>query len=104
MTMLGRMSGGGVCRINEMRNVGCKGELGSILGTRGSIRQHADRAVCTNGLYDDSAEDIGLTAPWQDPAHHPQSALRPSSRRLTLVTAWVTTVATASWPPNSCVL
>ena len=35
MTMLGHMSGGGVCRINEMRNVGCKGEHGSLLGTKG---------------------------------------------------------------------
>ncbi len=75
MTMLGHMSGGGVCRINEMRNVGCKGELGSILGSHGSIRQHADRAVWTNGLYGDSAEDIDLTALWQDPVHHPQTAL-----------------------------
>ena len=75
MTMLGRMSGGGISRINEMRNVGCKGELGSILGTRGSILQHADRAVWTNGLYHESAEDVDLTALWQDPAHHPQTAL-----------------------------
>ena len=58
-----------------MRNVGCKGELGSILGSHGSIRQHADRAVWTNGLYGDSAEDIDLTALWQDPVHHPQTAL-----------------------------
>ena len=75
MTMLGQMSGGGVCRINEMRNVGCKGELGSMMGTLGSIRQHADRAVWSNGLYGDAAEDIDLTARWQDPAHHPQTEL-----------------------------
>ncbi|MBN1583534.1 MAG: hypothetical protein JXA89_22690 [Anaerolineae bacterium] len=69
------MSGGGICRINEMRNVGCKGELGSILGTLGSIRQHSDRAVWTNGLYGDEAQDIDMTALWQDPAHHPQTTL-----------------------------
>jgi predicted dehydrogenase len=45
MTMLGQMSGGGVCRINEMRNVGCKGELASLFGKEGSIRQHDDRGV-----------------------------------------------------------
>lgn len=50
MTMLGKMSGGGCARINEMRNVGCKGELGSILGTKGSIREHSGRAVWTDGL------------------------------------------------------
>lgn len=71
MTMLGQMSNGGVCRINEMRNVGCKGELGSILGTHGSIRQHSGRAVWTDGL----SEDIDLTALWQDPVHHPQTSL-----------------------------
>ena len=74
MTMLGRMSGGGVCRINEMRNVGCKGEIGSLFGTEGSIRQHDDRAVWTNGLFGDDAVDIDLTVLWQDPAHHPQTA------------------------------
>lgn len=74
MTMLAQMSGGGVCRINEMRNVGCKGELASILGTLGSIRQHDDRTVWSNGLKGDDAEDIDLTALWQDPAHHPQTA------------------------------
>lgn len=71
MTMLGRMSGGGVCRINEMRNVGCRGELGSILGTTGSIRQHSGGAVWTDGL----GENIDLTDLWRDPAKHPQSAL-----------------------------
>ncbi|NQZ69034.1 MAG: hypothetical protein HRT89_13305 [Lentisphaeria bacterium] len=75
MTMLGQMSGGGVCRINEMRNVGCKGELGSIMGTHGSIRQHSGRAVWTNGLYGENGEDIDLTAQWEDPAYHPQTAL-----------------------------
>lgn len=75
MTMLGQMSGGGVCRINEMRHVGCKGELGSILGTHGSIRQHADRAVWANGLYGEVAEDIDLTELWRDPVHHPQTEL-----------------------------
>lgn len=75
MTMLGQMSGGGACRINEMRNVGCKGELGSIIGTLGSIRQHADRVVWSNGLRGEAGEDIDLTALWQDPAHHPQAAL-----------------------------
>ncbi len=69
MTMLGRMSGGGVCRINEMRNVGCKGEHGSLLGTKGSIRQHNDRAVWSNGLD----EEIDLTTLWKDPASHPQT-------------------------------
>ena len=39
------------------------------------FRQHADRAVWTNGLYDDSAEDIDLTALWQNQTHHPQTAL-----------------------------
>lgn len=74
MTMLGRMSEGGICRINEMRNVGCKGELGSLLGTLGSIRQHSGQAVWTNGLYREHEEDIDLTALWEDPAHHPQTA------------------------------
>jgi predicted dehydrogenase len=75
MTMLARMSGGGACRINEMRNVGCAGELGSIIGTHGAIRQHADRAVWTNGLRGDEGECIDLTHRWQDPAQHPQTAL-----------------------------
>ena len=78
MTMLGAMSDGGVCRINEMRNVGCKGELGSILGTHGSIRQHSGRAVWTNALRGGNGEDIDLTALWEDPAHHPQAALAAS--------------------------
>jgi predicted dehydrogenase len=69
MTMLGQMSGGGTCRINEMRNVGCRGELGSLIGTRGSLRQHSGQAQWSNGLD----EDINLTALWQDPAHHPQT-------------------------------
>lgn len=71
MTMLGLMSGGGVCRINEMRNVGCKGEMGSIFGTKGSIRQHSGGAVWTDGLGD----DINLTELWRDPAYHPQTTL-----------------------------
>ena len=75
MTLLGRMSGGGACRINEMRHVGCKGELGSIFGTLGSLRQHNDRVVWTNGLGGDKAEDIDLTALWQDPVYHPQTEL-----------------------------
>jgi len=75
MTMLGAMAGGGACRINEMRNVGCKGELGSLLGTRGSLRQHSGQAVWTTGRYDRPEEDIDLTALWRDPAHHPQTAL-----------------------------
>ena len=75
MTMLGLMSGGGVCRINEMRNVGCKGELGSLFGTLGSLRQHSGGAVWTNGLHGNRAEDLDLTSLWRDPAHHPQTAL-----------------------------
>jgi predicted dehydrogenase len=71
MTMLGQMSGGGACRINEMRNVGCKGEMGSILGTRGSIRQHSGGTVWSDGL----GEHIDLTDLWRDAAHHPQTAL-----------------------------
>jgi len=71
MTMLGRMSGGGVCRINEMRNVGCAGEMGSILGTLGSIRQHSGGAVWTEGF----GENLDLTDLWRDRANHPQTAL-----------------------------
>ena len=71
MTMLWQMSGGGACCINEMRNVGCKGDLGSILGTRGSIGQTADHAVWTNGFCVDGAKDIDLTALWQDSVCHP---------------------------------
>lgn len=75
MTMLGQMSGGGVCRINEMRNVGCKGEFGSIMGTLGSIRTHSGGAVWTNGLYGTGALDIDLSALWKDPMHDPQEPL-----------------------------
>ena len=71
MTMLGRMSCGGTCRINEMRNVGCKGELGSILGTKGSIRQHSGAVVWTDGLD----EHVILSDVWNDPAKHPQTEL-----------------------------
>ena len=73
MSVLAEMVGGGACRINEMRNVGCKGELGSIFGTLGSMRAHEDRVVWTNGLYDQDAEDIDLTELWRDPAHHPHT-------------------------------
>ena len=69
MSMLGELSGGGVCRINEMRNVGCKGEIGSIIGTEGSIREHSGNIVWTDGL----SEQIDLSALWRNPVHHPQT-------------------------------
>ncbi len=75
MTLLGRMSGGGTCRINEMRNVGCKGEVTSIFGTLGSLRQQLDNIEWTNGFEDEKAEDIDLTRLWQDPKLHPQAEL-----------------------------
>lgn len=78
-TFLGTLTGGGVCRINEMRNVGCKGEFGSLIGTLGSFRQHSGCAFWTNGLLaervGDLAEDINLTELWKDPAHHPQTEM-----------------------------
>ena len=73
MTMLGKMSGGGSTRINEMRNVGCKGEQGSILGTLASIRQHSGNITWTNGLSGEEGENLDLTALWRDPARHPHT-------------------------------
>ena len=71
MTLLGQMSGGGACRINEMRNVGCRGELGSLFGTLGSLRQHSGQAVWSDGI----SPDVDLTTLWQEhPEQHPQSA------------------------------
>ncbi len=75
MTLLGRMSGGGTCRINEMRNVGCKGEVTTLIGTLGSLQQQLDNIEWTNGFEDAKAEDIDLSALWQDPMHHPQRVL-----------------------------
>jgi predicted dehydrogenase len=77
MTMLGELAGGGVVRVNEFRNVGCKGELGSFFGTQGSIRMHSGGAVWTNGLVNTAAgaEDVLLHELWRDPAHHPQMDL-----------------------------
>lgn len=77
MTMLGELAGGGVTRVNEFRNVGCKGELGSFFGTLGSMRLHSGGAVWTNGkiLPQDGAEDVLLHQLWQDPSQHPQTAL-----------------------------
>lgn len=77
MTMLGQMAGGGVCRINEFRNVGCEGELGSFFGTLGSIRQHSGGAVWSNGLRWEAlgGEHIDLSELWRDDAHHPHADL-----------------------------
>ena len=74
MTLLGQVAGGGVCRINEMRNVGCWGEMGSIIGTLGSIREHVGGVVWTNGFWG-SGDTVNLSAQWQDPAQDPQAEL-----------------------------
>ena len=74
MTMLAQVEGGGVARINEMRNVGCSGDHGSILGTLASVREHSGQAVWDEGP---KGTLVDLTALWQaDPQQHPQASIR----------------------------
>ncbi len=75
MTILGQTSTGGSCRINEMRNCGAWGEMGSIIGTEGSIRQHSNSTVWSTGNWEN---DVNLSQLWKDPTQHPHH--EPASR------------------------
>lgn len=73
MTMLGQMSGGGICRINEMRNVGNSRETGSIYGTLGAICQNTGGTIWTEGIS--LSKYIDLEKEWLVKENHPQSEL-----------------------------
>jgi predicted dehydrogenase len=75
MTMLARHEGGGCSRINEMRNIGCAGETGSILCTRGSVMQVLKKTLRSNGLHKEQGWDCDLTELWKDPTVHPHAEM-----------------------------
>ena len=73
MTMLGKMSGGGMCRINEMRNVGNSRETGSIYGTLGAVCQNTGGTIWTEGLS--LSKFVDLEEEWKQKENHPQTEL-----------------------------